>query len=506
MKDKIRKEGVIMNKNDKLEFYGGKMMSLIPLLIFVVFCVLFFVIFKVFEMEGLAMGGIVAIIIGSVFSKNWSKYWGAVVKGMSSDMMNMLALILLVVGIFGKLMSRGGVAQGFVWLGSNMGLQGGGFIVFTFIATCIIASATGTSIGTLFSAFPIFYPSGILLGANPLYLAGAILSGAIFGDNVAPISDTTIASATTQIYTNKEGSADVGGVVKTRLKYALISAVVSCILFYILGSTGNYDAAGKEIMAQYMDPKGLIMLMPVIVLLVVAVKKRDIFVAVTWGIISGTAIGIVSGIIGMSDIISVKDGALQGFAIDGVKNMLGTVVYLYGVAGIMGILRESGMMDYIIESLLNSKMASSVRGSELIISFGVMINSICLGAANGPAIIMYGPIANEIGKAKNLHPYRRANLMDGVTASLPAIIPFTSAFIFIVVACVQGLMNDYVFIQPINPMQLSYAAFHSIGLFLVFMFSIFTGWGRTYEGQNGEEIPAKLYEKNRKKIKLQCNL
>lgn len=482
------------NKSNKLEFYGGMSMSLIPLLIFVLFCILFFVVFKVFEMEALAMGGVVAIIIGSLLAKNWTKYWEAVVKGMSSDMMNMLALILLVVGIFGKLMSRGGVAQGFVWLGSNMGLHGGGFVVFTFAATCIISAATGTSIGTLFSAFPIFYPSGILLGANPLYLAGAILSGAIFGDNVAPISDTTIASAATQSYTRKEGAADVGGVVKSRMRYALVAALISCIFYLMVGGTGSYDAAGKEIMAQYMNAKGLIMLIPVAILLVVAVVKRDIFIAITWGIISGTAIGLVSGIIGLGDIISVKDGALQGFAIDGVKNMLGTVVYLYGVAGIMGILRESGMMDHIIKSLLNSKMAASVVGTELIISFGVMINSICLGAANGPAIIMYGPIADEIGKAKNLHPYRRANLMDGVTASLPVIIPFTSAFIFIVVVCVQGLMADYSFIQPINPMQLAYATFHSIALFLVFMFSIYTGWGRAYEGDNGEEVLAKVYE------------
>lgn len=488
------------NKNDRLEFFGGRTMSLVPLLIFVLFCILFFVVFKVFEMDALAMGGIVALIIGSLFAKNWTKYWNSVVKGMSSEMMNMLALILLVVGIFGKLMSRGGVAQGFVWIGSNMGLEGGAFVVFAFVATCIISSATGTSIGTLFSAFPIFYPSGILLGANPLYLAGAILSGAIFGDNVAPISDTTIASAATQSYTKKEGSADIGGVVKTRMKYALVSAIASCILFYVLGGTGSYDVAGQEIMAKYMDAKGLIMLIPVIILLIVAVKKRDIFIAVTWGIISGIVIGMASGIIGLSDIMSVKDGALQGFVIDGVKNMLGTVVYLYSVAGIMGILRESGMMSFIIKSLLNSKMAESVVGTELIISFGVIINSICLGAANGPAIIMYGPIADEIGKAKNLHPYRRANLMDGVTASLPVIIPFTSAFIFIVVVCVQGLMADYSFIQPINPMQLAYATFHSIGLFLVFMYSIFTGWGRAYEGPNGEEVPAKVYEEMQKNL------
>ncbi|MCK9217324.1 MAG: Na+/H+ antiporter NhaC family protein [Firmicutes bacterium] len=478
----------------RLEFYGGMGMSLIPLFMFVIFCIAFFVVFKVFEMEALAMGGVVALIIGSLLSKDWIRYWESVVSGMSSNVMNTLALILLVVGIFAKLMSRGGVAEGFVWLGDTLGLKGGAFVVFTFIATALISTATGTSIGTLFSGFPILYPSGILLGAHPLYLAGAILSGAIFGDNIAPISDTTIASAVTQSYKNKDGVADIGGVVTTRMKYALIAGLFACVLYFVLGGAGAADVAGREILEQYINPKGLIMLLPVAVLLVVAVIKRDIFVAITWGILSGTVIGLVTGIIGTSDIISVQDGALTGFLIDGVNNMLGTVVYLYGVAGIMGVLTESGMMDKTIETLLNSKLAATDAGAELIISFGVMFTSICLGAANGPAIIVFGPIADKIGQAKNLHPYRRANLMDGTTASLPVLIPFTSAFIFIVVACIGGLMGDYPFIHQINPLHIAYATFHSIGLFIVFMYSIYSGWGRDYEGPNGERIPAKEYK------------
>lgn len=158
-----------------LEFRGGKALALIPLLLFVFICIELFVVLKVFEMEGLCMGAIIALMIGSFFSKNWGQYWEAVVKGMASPMMNTLALILLVVGIFAKLMSRGGVAQGFVWLGDSLGIQGGMFVVFTFFATAVISTATGTSIGTLFSGFPILYPSGILLGADPLVLAGAIL-------------------------------------------------------------------------------------------------------------------------------------------------------------------------------------------------------------------------------------------------------------------------------------------------------------------------------------------
>ena len=153
-------------KKYDVEFHGTSFFALVPLLLFVVFCILFFVVFKTFDMMHLCMGGYVALIIGSLLSKNWGKYWDAVAVGMSSKIMNELALILLIVGMFGKLMTRGGVAQGFVWLGDMIGLSGGGFTAFTFVATCIIATATGTSIGTMFTAFPILYPSGLLLGAG----------------------------------------------------------------------------------------------------------------------------------------------------------------------------------------------------------------------------------------------------------------------------------------------------------------------------------------------------
>jgi Na+/H+ antiporter NhaC len=485
-----------MEKEKRLEFYGGSYMPLIPLGVFVVFCISFFVIFKVFDMAALAMGGIVALISGSLFSKNHEKYWDSVVKGMSSPMINTLVLILLIVGIFVKLMSRGGVAEGFVWLGYTLNLNGGLFVVFTFVATSIIATATGTSIGTLFSAFPIFYPSGILLGAEPVVLAGAILSGAIFGDNVGPISDTTIASATTQRYNNKDGFADIAGCVASRLQYALVGAFVACIFFFINGSSGSIDATGESILQQYMNPQGLIMLIPVIILLVVASIKRNIYMATTTGIISGTIIGLLLGVIVPADIISVQDGNLTGFAIDGVTSMLGTVGFNYALGGIIGILTASGTMEKIIDALLKSKMAQTDTGTEMIIALGVTINAICLGAANSPAIIMFGPVADELGRAKNIHPYRRANLLDGCTSAIPVFIPFISSFIFIVMSVTQSLMIEYPFIEAISPIKLALSTYHPIALVFVFLFAIATGWGRRYEGPNGEPV-----KEQRKKLK-----
>ena len=154
----------------------------------------------------------------------------------------------------------------------------------------------------------------------------------------------------------------------------------------------------------------------------------------------------------------------------------------------MGILDESSTMDKIIDSLLNSKLAETDMGSEIIISLGIIVSSLCLGSANGPAIIMYGPIADEIGRAKNLHPYRRANLLDGVASTIPVIVPFVSSFIFIVITCVNGLIPEYPFIKAINPLRLATSTFHSIFLLVVFAFQYLLVGEEYIEGPNGEPV------------------
>lgn len=129
-------------------------------------------------------------------------------------------------------------------------------------------------------------------------------------------------------------------------------------------------------------------------------------------------------------------------------------------------------------------------GTEVIISVGLMVSSICLGSANGPAIIMWGPIANDLGKSKGLHPYLRANLMDGFGSTLPAVIPVTSAFIFIALSCIQGLMDTYSFVQEVSPVSLAGASLHCWFLFVALAVAVITGWGRKYEGPNGEPVKA----------------
>ena len=233
-----------MSEERKLQFRGGIGMSLIPVAIYVFFCMVLFIGFKAFNMEALAVGGFLALLIGGVFCTSYSDFWESAIKGISSITSVSVVVILLLVGMFSALIKLCGLSGGFVWIANAVGMKGGIFVAFTFIASCIVSTATGSSIGTMFIAFPIFYPAGIMLGANEMMMAGCIVSGAIFGDNLAPISDTTIASASTQQFKNGK-PADIGGVVSSRIKYSAVAGLITIVIFAVFGGMGGVYEGGS---------------------------------------------------------------------------------------------------------------------------------------------------------------------------------------------------------------------------------------------------------------------
>lgn len=474
-----------MEEKYSLEFRGGKSMSLIPVIITIIFAVYFFGFAGVYDTLALALGGLVALIIGSFFAKSIPSFWNAAIKGMSDELGNTLALILLVVGIFGKMMTRGHIAEGFIWIGNMLNVSGSTICVFSFIVTAIIATATGTSIGTILTMVPVILPVGAITGANMPVLVGALLSGALFGDSIGPVSDVTIAASQTQEF--RDGSRpDIGGVVKSRIKYSLIAGLIAAILFAVFGGHGGTTAESQALMASYSDPKGLMMLIPMVILLGVAFATKNIFLAATSGIVTGTIVGLVSGILKLTDILYVQDGAMSGFVIDGINNMIGTVLAVYMLVSMIGVLKGCGMMDSLVEKFTSSKAGRSPVGAELIIAFGTAITSLLIGTMNGPSCLMFGPIANEVGKGAGLHPYRRSNLIACFSSTLPAMNPFSSVFIILTMSGISGVLAEYSFIDPISPTSLPGGMFYCMTFPLVFLISIFTGWGREFE-EDGEK-------------------
>ncbi|MDA3958936.1 Na+/H+ antiporter NhaC family protein [Oceanispirochaeta sp.] len=458
---------------ENLKFRGGWGMAFIPLAVFFIFCVLLFLVFLSYDMHALAMGGFIGLLIGGMFVKNYGEYWKSVISGIASPNSITIVVILFVIGMFSQMLKDSNASEGFIWIASRVHLTGGPFVAFVFFSCCLISTATGSSIGTMFAAFPVFFGAGAVLGANPAMLAGAITSGCIFGDNLAPISDTTIASASTQLFRNGE-AADIAGVVTSRFKYSLVAGLISIILFAILGGGGEV-ASDVESMG---DPLRLVMLIPVVGLLITAVKSRDLFKAITVGLLLGIVSGLISGIFTFPSLFSSSGelgNSVTGFLPTGVASMMSTVTLVISVFGIMGVLHAAGAIDRLVNAILKSRFVKSDRGTELAITIGSCVTCMIFGGVTSAAILTFGPVVNELGMKKGLHPYRRANLLDGFVNTIPVVIPFLSVFVFITVA-----------LSGLDPLSVSKSMLYPLVLFVVLLFSVITGWGRMHEIQVAE--------------------
>ncbi|MBR2835001.1 MAG: hypothetical protein IKE43_04735 [Coriobacteriales bacterium] len=467
----------------KLEFRGGWGMSLVPVAIFLFFCILYFVIFQAFEMYALAMGSFVALLIGSLLVQKgqYERFWDAVYDGARESIP--ILVLLLIIGMFSALVKATGLSTGFVWLAQQAGVSGGIFTAFTFFAVCVVAAATGSSLGTMFISFPIFYAAGLQLGCDPAMLAGAIVGGGIFGDNVAPISDTTIISASTQEYTKKDGFADIGGCVKSRSRYALCAAAISFVLYWIFGGGAVMGTGGEEILAASASPTSLWMLIPVVVMLTVAIITRNIYKAIIAGLLLGSVVGLATGLITFENIIGVKDGAPVGFLTDGVNGMIATAILVLSVYGIMGELNAAGALEKFTSGILNSKLGNSVQGAEACMLGGITVTTMLFGGVTSASMATFGKIQNEVGKRVGLHPYRRANLLDCGANSLALVVPFLSVF-----ALIGSMLSGGYDVAQLSIVAVAGCTFYCMALFVMLVISIITGWGRRFEGENGEPV------------------
>lgn len=473
-----------MQSDPCLEFRGGRFMALVPLLGFLFFCILYLTVLHSYEMSSLVMGAFVSFLIGSVLAKpkHRSNFWEAVFEGMRSAIP--ILVIQMVIGMFAALMKACDISTGFVWLAQITGVEGNAFTAFTFLATCIIATATGSSLGTIFICFPLFYPSGVTLGADPALIAGAIVCGGIFGDHIAPVSDTTIVSASTQHYRASGKSCDIGGCVATRAKYAITAAAISFCLYLFIGD-GSSLAGSSEGLESIGEGNAisLVMLIPVCIMLAVAIKTRDMLMATTVGLVIGTIVSLATGVVTPSEILSVSDGNPEGFLTDGISSMMPVAVLTVSIYGITGVLSASGLLGELTDRICNSRICSTPRGTETAIMLGISITTLAFCGITTAAIALFGTVEDDIGKRTGLHPYRRANLLDGFANGIVLVVPFLSALVLIAASLTTG----YAGVPELAPMQISGGMFYCYLIFAVLMVSVITGWGRIFEEPDEKE-------------------
>lgn len=450
---------------------------------------------NVFTMEAIIAWSIIGLIIGMFFAKDPIAFWECARKGAASYGSTLMIMLYLIVGIYCALIRLGGAAEGLVWLGNALGLRGKPFVAFTFLATALFSTAAGTSFGALAAMSVSFYPAGIILGANPAYLLGALLSGAAFGDNLAPVSDTTILSAVSQNYRRKEGVAEVSGVVQSRLLYSLIPGAIAFVLYLFLGGPSELSvsaAQGQKILAEYSDPMGLVMFIPMIILMVIMILGRDVFIALTAGIVTTLAVGLSANRFTLKDVFYVEVAqplsSASGALVTGVADVLSLIIFCVMIFSLTQVFEESGTMQAIIDKL-TSRVGKSPKNVEVSIwGISTIVN---LLTAGGPAfaVALLGPIADKVGSVAKIHPYRRANLVDAVSNSFGYFLPF-GIMTLIGLSFAAAQTQAYPFLPVPSPGDLFFKVFHCWGLWIMMAIASFTGFGRTFEGEEGQVIKA----------------
>ncbi|MCA0174561.1 Na+/H+ antiporter NhaC family protein [Bacillus sp. RAR_GA_16] len=467
-----------MNQDSKkLEMYGGTFGGILPLLVFLVFLI----VLSVFERGGTQAfwaGGWIAIVIGLFLAKNKVTYSETIIKGIGDKNGVIIITAWLFAGVFGKLMQAGGLVDGLIWLGLELGAQGAVFTALAFAIAAIFATGVGTSTGTVIALTPVLYPAGIFLGADPAMLAVAILAGGACGDNLSPVSDTTIVSAYTQGATMRE-------VVLTRLPLVVAAGVITIIVLLVAGGGGEVrELADIE---QNVSASGLLMLLSLTIVVSAALLNRHIIEALIYGNITAVVIGMIIGNIQLSKLFHIPSerGESTGLIEDGILGVTGAIMFVLLVLAITQVLIESGAMAKLLKSIEKS-VAKTVRKAEASIIFITLLVSIPI-ANNAPALMVIGPsFVKPLGEKFNLAPSRRANLMDCAVNTIFFILPWHVAVIvwhstLVSTAEAYNIPLPSILVAAFNP--------YTWGLLLVLIFSVITGWRRTFSAiQKGEKI------------------
>ena len=477
-----------MRENKKLEFRGGSFMALIPFAIFIVITIgLSFA--NAADLNMMIGAGVVGLLVGMLFVKDLEAYWDTILAGLGSKVGMTAVMLWLVVGIYGNILKSGHIVEGLVWLGVQLNMSGAAFTVAAFVFAALFAMATGSGFGTISTMSFILYPAGILLGSNPAVLAGAILSGAAVGDNLAPVSDTTIIAATSQEYNNKEGAADIGGTVRTRSPLVIVGFVVAAVLFFIFGGSGGATLDpnhAAELLAAYQMPAGLLLLIPTALVIYLAVRGKNIFACLGIGSVVAIVIGLVAGLFDFSAIVAIEDGALVGAIPSGVAGMTAVSILLILVVSMGELLTRSGCMEATV-NWLNSSVIKSPRGAELAIFSLSTIFGILIAAINTIANICVAPFVNAIGRKNNLHPYRSANILATTICSFPFFVPFGGC-VLLLLGGLSSMKDAYPFLPELAATDMFFTAFYPWAIWVITLVACITGWGRLFEGKNGEPV------------------
>ncbi|WP_206486279.1 Na+/H+ antiporter NhaC family protein [Thalassotalea sp. G2M2-11] len=469
-----------MSNSSKREygFYLTRYVSLLPLLTMML-PTIYFSTQGILSTKIMMVSGVIGLMLASLLAKDKTQYWKTTVNALGDYTGLLVFKLFLLVGIYGELLNEGQLPEGIVWLSETLALGPEFYAVFVYFVCSILGTAMGTSVGTIMVMTPVLYPTAYVIGADPALVLGAILSGAATGDHFAPVSDTTIISSSTQHYYKKNECAQVGEVVKGRLIYAIPAFLISCILYIVASFLYSNDGQTKVVIENSSNALGLIMLLPMLVVVYYAVRGKSIFEALTWGIVLALALGLGFELFTLQQLFHIKGSEPEGILITGVIKNLETIIMIILMMGAYGILKSYGLLDCLV-SKLGQVFGKTTRQSELSM-FGItwMFNFLFIGLVARITVIA-GPIVNALGKAQNIHPVRRANILDATANSFSFFMPW-HIWPMLMIITTKSLKEKYPFVELPDPAAFLTTTFYPLIIWFVVLTFIIKGVGRRFE-------------------------
>ncbi len=425
----------------------GRAIALLPIGVFLVI----FLGSGIITGDFYAMPAIVAFLIALAvaFLQNRSLSFndkiGVIAKGVGDENIITMSLIFLCAGGFSGAVTAAGGVESTVNLGLSV-LPPSVAVVGLFVIGCFISVSMGTSMGTIAALAPIAVGISEKTGFSMAVCIGAVMCGAMFGDNLSMISDTTIAAVKTQ-------GCEMKDKFKENFLIVLPAAVITMVVFFFITKDASFEMTGELTYSVWK-------VMPYLLVLVGALIGINVFVVLIGGTIISLIVGVATETIALDQIfIAIGGGEINGQAIGGVTGMYDITVISIVVACIVSLVKEYGGIQFILN--IFKKLIKGEKGAEVGIA-GLALAVDCCTANNTVAIVMAGPIAKEIATEYDVNPKRSASLLDIFSSVGQGLIPYGAQMLS--AASLTGLTPFNILPHMYYPILMAVSAF----LFIAF--------------------------------------
>ena len=449
------------NQQGFAETYGGIFGACLPLIV-MLGSILVMAALGMRSTKNFWSAGFFAVVTGFLVYKDKKRFQDAIIEGATDKTFGFMICCFLMAGIMSKILTSSHLVSGLLYVLAKLHVSAALIPILCFIICTILSTATGSAAGAMTTTAPVMLPLAFEMGCNINLVCGAIIAGSCFGDNLAPISDTTIASSLSQ-------EVDVTRVVRSRLKYALIAGAISMVLYVVLGFAMAGEGVANELVVDGTYVSSLVFLILPVLIVIIMLRGGGLFSALLLSEILGILMLFVFGFETPATLV-----ASDGLIYNAFSGMLNSIIFILFIFIMVSIVKNAGLLEALLNRM--RKYANSARSAEIV--GGAMVSVMSVAISSGTSAIAFcGPIIRQLMRPFKVDRARSANILDGLGCGMGYLVPTN-----------PGCLQLAGFAVAAGAVAEGYSAisfvgynFHSMALFLVFWFAILTGWGRRIE-------------------------